>query len=214
MADALTLAIVGISGTVAVSLVTVVGTITSARIQAKTAERNRNRDDAVRDDERRTEEQRRRQEQEAEERQSEQQRLADAERRRDEAAAAAAEAQRQQNAERTAHQRDVAVAFVTQAQTLYRILTRSAKATETDRKDPDQRLWNELSERLGAVTLAFEDDDAQHAIAAMDTLQEVADSLAMHRVAPDVITRMLSAADDELRAFVAAARGLLEASPG
>jgi hypothetical protein len=55
--------------------VTVIGTITSARIQAKTAERNRDRDDAVRDDERRTEEQRRRQEQETQERQSEQQRL-------------------------------------------------------------------------------------------------------------------------------------------
>lgn len=209
MADALTLAIVGVTGTVAVAFVTVVGTITSARIQAKTAERNRDREDAVRADERRTEEQRRRQERETEEWQAEQQRLADAERRRDEAAAAAAEAQRQLNAERAARQRDVAAAFVTQAQTLYRILVSITKATQTDRTDPDQRLWNELSERLGAVMLTFEDDDAQHAIAVMDTLQDISDSLAMHRVTPDVIARMLDTADEELRAFVAAARTIV-----
>jgi hypothetical protein len=188
--------------------VTVVGTVTSARIQAKTAERNRDREDAVRADERRNEEQRRRQEQEAEEQKAEQQRLAEAERRRDEAAAAAAEAQRQLNAERVAHQRDVAAAFVTQAQTLYRILAMNAKGAETDRTDPNQRLWNDLSERLGAVMLAFEDHNAQHAVAVMDALQEVSDSLAMRRVAPDVISRMLGAADEELRAFVAAARAV------
>jgi hypothetical protein len=208
MADALTLAIVGVAGTVAVSVVTVVGTITGARIQARAADRNRERDDAVRADERRTEEQRRRQEQEAAERQAEQQRLAEAERRRDEAAATAAEAQRQLTAEHAAHQRDVATAFVTQAQTLYRILARSAKAAGTNRTEPGQRLWNDLSERLGAVMLAFEDDHAQHAVAVMDTLQEVSDSLATRQVAPDVVKRMLDAADDELRGFVAAARAI------
>lgn len=93
MADALTLAIVGVAGTVAVSLVTVVGTITSARIQARTAERNREREDAVRADERQT-----------------------------------------------------------------------------------------------------------------DTLQEVADSLRTRRAAPDVVERMMGTADEELRAFVGAAR--------
>jgi hypothetical protein len=208
MADALTLAIVGVAGTVTVALVTVVGTVSSARIQSKTAEHNRDREDAVRADERRTEEQRRREERDAQERLAEQQRLAEAERRRDEAAAQEAEAQRQANTERIAHQRDVAAAFVTQAQTLYRILAMGAKATETDRTDPDQRLWNELSERLGAVMLAFENDDAQHAVAVMDTLQEVADSVANRRDAPDVIERMLGAAGDELQAFVAAARAV------
>jgi hypothetical protein len=207
MADAVTVAIVGVAGTVAVALVTVVGAITSARIQAKSAERNRDREDAVRADERRTEEQRRRQEREDQEQQAQHQRLAEAERRRDEAAAAAAEAQRQLNAERAAHQREVAAAFVTQAQTFYRILA-SAKAAETDRTDPDQRLWNELSERLGAVMLAFEDDDAQHAVAVMDSLQDVSDSLATRRVAPDVIERMLGAADEELRSFIVAARAI------
>jgi hypothetical protein len=208
MADALTVAIVGVAGTVAVSLVTVVGTITGARIQAKTAERNREREDAVRADERQTEEQRRRQEREDQEQQAAQQRLAEAERRRDEAAAAAAKAQRQLNAERATHRRDVAAAFVTQAQTLYRILDRSAKAAETDMTGPDQRLWNELSERLGAVMLTFEDDHAQHAVAVVDSLQEVSDSLITRRVAPDVIARMLGEADGELRAFVAAARAI------
>ena len=206
MAGALTFAIVGVAGTVAVSLVTVAGTITSARIQAKTAERNRDREDAVRADERRTEEQRRRQESEAAERQAQQQRLTEAERRRDEAAATAAEARRQLNAERLSHQRDVAAAFVTQAQTLYRILAISTRAAETD--SPDQRLWNELSERLGAVMLAFEDDDAQHAIAVMDAFQEASDSVAGHRAAPDVIARILGTADEELRAFIAAARAI------
>jgi predicted ArsR family transcriptional regulator len=74
--------------------------------------------------------------------------------------------------------------------------------------DPNQRLWNELSERLGAVMLTFEDDHAQHAVALMDTLQDVSDSIIMRRVAPDVIARMLSQADEELRAFVAAARAI------
>lgn len=208
MADALTLAIVGVVGTVSVAVVTVVGTVSSARIQAKTAERNRDREDAVRADERRTEEQRRRQEWEAEERQAKQQRLAEAERRRDEEAAKAAEAERQLNAERIARQRAVAAAFVAQAQTLYRILAMNVRAAETDRTDPDQRLWNELSERLGAVMLTFEDDHAQHAVAVMDTLQEVSDSVAMRQVAPDVIGRMLGTADEELRAFVAAARSI------
>jgi flagellar biosynthesis GTPase FlhF len=208
MADALTVAIVGVAGTVAVSLVTVAGAVTSARIQAKTAERNRDREDAVRADERRTEEQRRRQELEAAEQQARQQMQAEAERRRDEAAATAAEAQRQLNAERVAHQRDVAAAFVTHAQTLYRILSMSAKATATTRTDPDQRLWNELSERLGAVMLAFEDDHAQRAAAVMDTLQEVSDSLATRRNAPDIIARMLDEAIEDLRAFVAAARAI------
>jgi hypothetical protein len=208
MADPLTLAIVGVAGTVAVSLVTVVGTVTSARIQARTAERNRDREDAVRADERKNEELRRRQEREAEEQKAQQQRLADAERRRDEAAAKADEAQRQLNAERAAHQRDVAAAFVTQAQTLYRILAMRAKANETDGINPDQRLWNELSERLGAVMLAFEDDHTQHAVAVTDTLQDVSDSLATRRVAPDIITRMLGTADVELRAFIAAARAV------
>jgi hypothetical protein len=208
MADSLTLAIVGVAGTVTVAVVTVVGTITGARIQGKTAKLNREREDAVRADERRTEEQRRRQEREDKEQDAEQQRLADAERRRDEAAAAAAEAQRQLIAERVAHQRDVAAAFVTQAQTLYRILAMSVKAAETDMAPVDQRLWNELSERLGAVMLAFEGDQAQHAVAVMDTLQEVSDSRAMRRVAPDVMERMLETADEELRAFVDAARAV------
>ena len=71
-----------------------------------------------------------------------------------------------------------------------------------------------------AVMLAVEDDHAQHAVAVADTLQEVSDSLVTQRdsmvmrqdapdvqVASDVIARMLGAADEQLRAFVAAARG-------
>jgi hypothetical protein len=112
------------------------------------------------------------------------------------------------NAERVSRQRGVAAASVTQAQTLYRILAISTRAAGTDRTDPDQRLWNELSERLGAVMLAFEDDDAQHAVAVMDSLQEASDSVAGRRAAPDVIARMLGTADEELRAFIAAARAI------
>jgi len=209
MADALTVAIVGVAGTVAVSLVTMAGTVANARIQARAAERNRDREDAVRADERRAEEVRRSQEQEAELRRAEQQRLAEAERRHDAAAAAAAESAQQANADRVAQQRDVAVAFVAQTQTLYRILVSSARTAESDGAELEQRLWRDLSECLGAVMLAFDEDHARHAVAAIDALQEVFDSVSARQLTPDMIARRLEDADDHLRAFVAAARTLV-----
>lgn len=52
--------------------------------------------------------------------------------------------------------------------------------------------------------LAFEDDHAQRAVAVVDNLQVVSDSVATRRAAPGVIERMPGVADDELRTFAAA----------
>jgi hypothetical protein len=190
--------VIGVTGSVVIAACTVVGALLSARIQAGTAARAQEREDAVRRDERESEERRRGEERAAEAERIELERQADV-----------AAADRADVAALRSLRLAVSGAFVAQAQVLYRVLVLRAASdgqVRDERDDADR--WNVLGERLGAVMVALDEPVARHAVAVADALQDALISLTGRREPPDKVDDRLATAEEQLRAFLRAVQAL------
>jgi hypothetical protein len=186
---ALTVSILGVSGTIAVALVTGSIALLTSRMAASSARLAQEREDEVRRVERQ----------------------AEADRQATALAAADAAWRRDVIRQRIADLRGQAATFLACAQATGRAIDLAAESSRNDEtrvgEDPP---WNKLTEHLGSIMVGFPDDARRAAHAAVQSLRRAELTLGTRGVARDRVEELIASAQDQLDEFSVLARAEIE----